>query len=218
MRYYKRNTTNLISMILSIFILFGVLVMVPGVYGSVLSSYCVVLGAFFIFMPLVNATLQNLATRKIYDPQKYFFTLAFNESVIYEWVVCGSAIVLLFFLPNTDLRVLGLPTTIGVVAIWLLVIEGTVLLSKKMTRVEFMADAILVKGLNFFKSAGLSQKTTTGLGIYAYDEFEAYHLMGEKMIILLEDGRGQIAVTLPQDKSVQVIKFLEAKGIGRKEK
>ena len=217
MRYYKRNTTNLISIILSLFMLMGALVMVPGVYGSVLKSYCVVQGAFLIFMPLVNAALQNLAAQKAYDPQKYFFTLAFNESVFYEWVVCLSAIVLLFFIPNTDLRVLGWPMTITVVLAWLAVIGLTTLLTKKLTRVDFMTDSILVRGINFFKSAGLSQKTTTGLGVYTYDEFEGYSLKGEKLMLKLTDGRGQVTVVLPADKSVQVTEYLKAKGVNRKE-
>lgn len=218
MRYYKRNTMNLISMIASIFILFTVLVIVPGGYGNILTSYCIVLGTFLIFMPLLNALIQNLAAKLVYDPQKYFFTLKFNESVIYEWVVCLSAIVLLFFVPNTDLRVLGTSTMLITVTAWLVVAAGTTLASKQFTRVEFLSDTILVRGLNFFKAAGLSQKTTTGLGVYSYDEFEGYSLKDEKLILLLLDGKGQIAVTLPKDKALQVTSFLTAKGITRKEK
>lgn len=217
MRYYKRNTTNLISVILSMFILFGVLVVVPGVYSSVLKSYCVVLGAFLIFMPLVNALFHNLAMKWAYDPQKYFFTLAFKESVLYEWLVCLSAVALLFFIPITDIRVLGWPMTIGVVGAWLLVIGLTTVLSQKLTRIDFMSDLIMVRGINFFKSAGLSQKTTTGLGIYTYDEFEGFSLKENKLVLRLVDGKGQVAVQLPADKSVQVTQYLIAKGILRKE-
>ncbi len=218
MRYYKRNTMNLISLIASIFILFAALVIIPSGYGNVLTSYCIVLGTFFIFTPMLNGLIQNLAAKVVYDPQKYFFTLKFNESVFYEWVVCISAIVLLFFVPNTDLRVLGLSTAMKTVGFWLLVIAGTTWLSKQFTRVEFLSDTILVRGLNFFKAAGLSQKTTTGLGIYAYDEFDGFSLKDEKLIIMLLDGKGQIAVTLPKEKAVQVTSFLTAKGILRKEK
>lgn len=213
MRYYKRNTTNLISVILSVFMLLGIMVLVPGIYGSVLSSYSVILGAFFILMPLVNALLQNFATLKAHDPQKHFFTLAFNESVAYEWIICISAIVLLFFLPNTDLRVLGWPTAIITVLVWIAVAAMTTVLSQKLTRVEFLTDTILVRGVNFFKSAGLSQKTTTGLGVYTYDEFNSFLINGEKMILKLQDGRGQVAVKLPKDKSEQVSSYLTAKGL-----
>ncbi len=213
MRYYKRNTTNLISVILSVFMLFGIMVLVPGVYGSVLSSYCVILGVFFILMPLVNAVLQNLAAMKAHDPQKHFFTLTFNESAIYEWIVCLSAIVLLFFLPSTDLRLLGWSTTFIVVGVWLMVIALTTVLSQKMTRVEFLTDTVLVRGINFFKSAGLSQKTTTGLGVYTYDEFCGFLINDEKLILKLQDGRGQVAVKLPKDKSEQVSSYLTAKGL-----
>lgn len=216
MRQYRRNTTNLISMILSIFILFAVLIVVPGVFDNVFNSYCMVLGAFLIFMPLFNALLQNVAVKMSYDPQKYFFTLAFKESVMYEWVVDLSAIVLLFFVPNTDLRTLGWPMTFSVVFGWMVVIAMTIFLSQKMTKVDFMSDTIMVKGINFFKSAGLSQKTTTGLGIYTYDEFEGFRLNEEKLVLLLTDGRGQVAVALPSDKKVQVTEYLKAKGVIQK--
>lgn len=218
MRYYKRNTMNLISMIASIFILFAILVIIPSGYNSILVSYNIVLGTFFIFMPLLNALFQNLAAKAVFDPQKYFFTLKFNESVWYEMVVCLSAIVLLFFIPNTNIRVLGLPTVLQIVGVWLIVTGMTVRLSKQMTRVEFLSDTILVRGLNFFKAAGLSQKTTTGLGIYSYDEFDGFYLKDEKLTLSLLDGKGQIAVVLPKDKTVQITSFLSAKGILRKEK
>lgn len=216
MRQYRRNTTNLISMILSIFILFAVLIVVPGVFDNVLNSYCMVLGAFLIFMPLFNALLQNVAVKMSYNPQKYFFTLAFKESVVYEWVVNLSAIVLLFFVPNTDLRTLGWPMTIGVVASWMVVIALTIFLTQKLTKIDFMSDTIMVKGINFFKSAGLSQKTTTGLGIYTYDEFEGFRVKEDKLVLLLTDGRGQVAVKLPSDKKVQVTEYLKAKGVIQK--
>lgn len=218
MRYYKRNTMNLISMIASIFILFAVLVMIPAGYGGVLASYSIVLGTFLIFMPLLNALLQNLATNRVFDPQKYFFTLKFNESVGYELVVCLSAMVLLFFVPNTDLRVLGVPTVISTFGMWLAIVGVTIMISQKMTRVEFLSDTILVRGLNFFKAAGLSQKTTTGLGIYSYDEFDGFNLKDEKLTLMLLDGKGQIAVVLPKEKAIQVTSFLKAKGILPKEK
>ncbi len=216
MRQYRRNTTNLISMILSIFILFAVLIVVPGVFDNVLNSYCMVLGAFLIFMPLFNALLQNVAVKLSYNPQKYFFTLAFKESVVYEWVVNLSAIVLLFFVPNTDLRTLGWPMTIGVVTSWMVIIALTIFLTQKMTKIDFMSDTIMVKGINFFKSAGLSQKTTTGLGIYTYDEFEGFRVKEDKLVLLLTDGRGQVAVKLPSDKKVQVTEYLKAKGVIQK--
>lgn len=217
MRYYRRNTTNLISVILSIFALFGLLVAAPGIYGSVLNNYCVVMAAFLLVMPLINGLLQNIAVKQVYDPEKYFFTLKFNESVLYEALVCASAIVLLFFIPATDLRVLGWPITLGVVGLWSLVALGTTWASYQFTQIMFMSDAILVKGFNFFKSAGLSQKTTTGLGVYTYDEFESFILSGEKMIMKLTDGRGQVCVKLPKSLAVQVTQFLVAKGVIRKE-
>ena len=158
MRYYKRNTMNLISVILSIFIVMGVMVMVPGAYSSPVGSYSVILGAFFVLMPLVNALFQNLVMRKVYDPSKYFFTLAFNESVGYEWLVCGSAIVLLFFLPSTDLRPIGFANAAIVVAIWVAIAALTIFISQKFTKVDFLNDTILVKGLNFFKAPGCHRK------------------------------------------------------------
>lgn len=217
MRYYRRNTTNLISVILSIFALFGLLVAAPGIYGSVLNNYCVVMAAFLLVMPLINALLQNMAVKQVYDPEKYFFTLNFNESVLYEALVCASAIVLLFFIPSTDLRVLGWPMTIIIVGIWSAVAAGTTWASYQFTKIMFMSDAILVKGFNFFKSAGLSQKTTTGLGVYTYDEFDSFMLHGDKMVMKLTEGRGQVSVKLPKNLAVQVTQFLVAKGIVRKE-
>lgn len=218
MRYYKRNTINLMAMMVSIFALFAMLVFIPGVYGNIIMSYCVALGTFLIFMPLLNAFMQNAAVKMVYDPQKYFFTLKFKESALYEWVVCLSALVLLFFIPKTDLRLLGWTTAMVVMGVWLLIIAGTIWISQTQTRIEFLNDTILVRGLNFFKAAGLSQKTTTGLGVYAYDEFEGFRLNGDKMILLLNDGKGQIAVELPKDKAVQVTSYLSGKGILRKEK
>lgn len=213
MRYYKRNTMSLISVILSVFIVMGVMVAVPGAYSNPVGVYSVILGAFFILMPLVNALFQNLVIKKVYDPSKYFFTLAFNESVGYEWLVCGSAIVLLFFLPSTDLRPLGLTYAALVVGLWVAIAACTIFISQKMTKVDFLNDTILVKGINFFKSSGLSQKTTTGLGVYTYDEFGSFTVKDEKLVIKLQDGRGQVAVKLPKDKSEQVSKYLVAKGL-----
>ncbi len=218
MRYLKRNTLNLISMIASIFSLFAVLVAIPGGYGNVLISYCIVLSIFLIFMPLLNALLQNMTTKMVYDPQKYFFTLKFNESAGYEWVVCLSAMVLLFFIPNTDLRVLGMGTVLLTIAAWMAVTILTIWASRQFTRVEFLTDTILVRGLNFFKAAGLSQKTTTGLGVYTYEEFDGFRLKEEKLILMLLDGKGQISVVLPKDKAPQVTSYLTAKGVLRKEK
>lgn len=213
MRYYKRNTMNLISVILSVFIVMAVMVMVPGAYDTPAGSYSVILGAFFILMPLINALFQNLVIRQVYDPSKYFFSLDFNESVGYEWLVCGSAIVLLFFLPSTDLRPLGLTNAALIVGLWVAVAAITIFISQKFTKVDFLNDTILVKGINFFKSSGLSQKTTTGLGVYTYDEFSSFTLKDEKLVLKLNDGRGQVAVKLPKEKSEQISKYLVAKGL-----
>lgn len=213
MRYYKRNTMNLISVILSVFIVMAVMVMVPGAYDTPAGSYSVILGAFFILMPLINALFQNLVIRQVYDPSKYFFSLDFNESVGYEWLVCGSAIVLLFFLPSTDLRPLGLTNAALIVGLWVAVAAVTIFISQKFTKVDFLNDTILVKGINFFKSSGLSQKTTTGLGVYTYDEFGSFTLKDEKLVLKLNDGRGQVSVKLPKEKSEQISKYLVAKGL-----
>lgn len=215
MRYYKRNTMNLIAVILSIFAVFGLLVAVPGVYGSPVVNFSLVLGAFFIVMPLVNMLLQNLAVKQVYDQEKYFFSLKFDESKLYEALILGSAVILLYFIPATDLRIYGWPTAIGISIVWSVVGAATVLLSEKLTQIDFQSDTVLVKGCNFFKAAGLTQKTTTGLGVYTYEEFESFVLDDVHLKLLLRDGKGQVSVILPKDKMVQVTQFLVAKGIQR---
>lgn len=215
MRYYRRNTMNLIAVIFSIFAVFGLLVAVPGLYGSPMANFSLVLGAFFIAMPLVNVLLQNMAVKQVADPEKYFFSLRFDESKLYESLILGSAIVLLYFIPATDLRVYGWPVAMGISLVWSVVGAATVLISSKLTHIDFQSDTILVKGLNFFKAAGLTQKTTTGLGVYTYEEFECFALEETHLKLLLKDGKGQVSVLLPKDKSVQVTQFLTAKGIQR---
>lgn len=215
MRYYKRNTMNLIAVILSIFAVFGLLVAVPGIYGSPVVNFSLVLAAFFIVMPLVNMLLQNMAVKQVYDREKYFFSLSFDESKLYEALILASAVILLYFIPATDLRIYGWTMAIGISLCWCLVGALTIWMSTKMTKIDFQSDTILVKGFNFFKAAGLTQKTTTGLGVYTYDEFEHFALEGEHLKLLLKDGKGQISVCLPKDKSVQVTQFLTAKGVVR---
>lgn len=218
LRYYRRNTINLTSVILGIFILFGVAVAVPQIHDNVLYNYSLVLSAFFVVIPFVNMAFQNFMVKRVYDPDKYFFTLAFDESILYEGLVCGSAIVLLFFIPSTDLRALGFLTAATGVAFWSAVAALTTWVSLKATKINFMSDTILIQGFNFFKSAGLTQKTTTGLGVYTYDEFESYRLSDGGMALLLRDGKGQVCVKLPKEKTLPITQFLNAKGISPKVK
>ncbi len=213
LRYYRRNTLNLAAVILGIFVLFGVVVALPQLYTNVVYNYCLVLGAFFLVIPMINMAAQNWMVKRVYDPDKFFFSLAFNESVLYEALVCLSAIVLLFFIPATDLRPLGAGVVMPMVLLWIGVTILTTWLSQRQTHIQFMSDTILVQGLNFFKSAGLTQKTTTGLGVYTYDEFECFSVEENGLTLFLKDGKGQVCTKLPKDKAVAITQFLSAKGI-----
>lgn len=216
MKYYKRNTLTLISILLSCFALLGTLVWVPGVLDIPVWRYHAILITFLLLAPIMNSLMQNLVIFYVRDPDKFFFRASFKEKPVYELIICISAIVLLPLVPGITL-VTGIPfwSTLLYMLLWLVIAGATTVVSYKTVNVDFYSDVVCVSGLNFFKNAGMSQKSMTATGIYEYEEFQDFTVEHNVFTMNLMNNQGHVVFSMAADKINGIAAFLTSKGIER---
>jgi len=174
------------------------------------------LALIIIAFPAFEALVRYFLTKKEYDPGKYFFDIPMNEKYIRQGIYYTLLILVILVVPFVRGQVyLSISQVIMSAIVWLLVSVGMLFVTQKYTRVHFMKDTIIIKGIDLRIEFPMNDPLRTNSGIYGYHAFSGFYIEGTELQMFLKDKEGHIKATLPQDKVQHIIAFLISKEIKR---
>lgn len=186
------------------------------VFASDLNLLNSTLALIIIVFPAVEALVRHILTSKAYDPGKFFFAIDLNESYIRQGFYFIFLIVVIMIVPFVrGSAFLTLPQVIMSALVWTAVSGGLLFITQKQTKVNFMKDAIIVKGIDLRIEFPMNDPIRTNSGIYSFRDFSGFYIEGTKLQMFLKDKQGHIKATLPEDKVQHIIAFLLSKEIYR---
>ncbi|MZQ98859.1 MAG: hypothetical protein GT601_14415 [Acidaminobacter sp.] len=210
MRRLSRSFLATFSVVAALFFVLGSFILVPEPFeNDRLVAWHFALFGFLVFQPLVYITISEALGRQAADLYKFRFSLKTAETPLYDRILNVSVIALTGLVPIFQLDQIEVRIIIASVVMWIVVTEGLLLISSRFSRADFQHDIILVRGLNFRKHYGMSSKAMTTSGIYQYEEFESFTLVGERLTMRLSGTGGRLSLRLPENLAEPVCAYLQ---------
>jgi len=170
---------------------------------------------FIILFSSLQFLFRILITSKHYVTDKLFFTLIMKSSKLKNRTIPYLGAITLFLWPvivSKNISLIKLSNVLNFV-IWILVIEGIVYLSNKYTKIHFMSDGILIRGLDFRIDIPLGDALLNHSGFYTYYDIQSYSIESNCLELVLFNNLGIIQGYITSDKISPVSAFFESKGI-----
>lgn len=170
---------------------------------------------FIIVFSSVQFIYRMILTSKHYVRDKIFFFLDIKPSKIYNRLILYLAVFTLFLWPaiaSKDLSFISIKSIFNLI-IWISIVEILLYISYKHTKIYFMTDGILIRGLDFRIDVPLNDKLTNHSGFYPYYNIQKYSIEKNQLILYLFNTMGTIEGYIPTDKTKPISAFLESKKI-----
>jgi hypothetical protein len=210
MRRLSRSFLATFSFIAAFFFVLGSFILVPEPFeNDRLTAWNFALFAFLVFQPLVYMTINEALSRQVADLYKFRFSLKTAETPLYDRILTVAGMALTGMVPLFQLDRIEPRLIVASVVAWIVITEALLLISSRFARADFQHDIILVRGLNFRKHYGMSSKAMTTSGIYQYEEFESFTLVGERLTLKLAGTGGRLCLRLPENLAEPVCAYLQ---------
>lgn len=170
---------------------------------------------FIIVFPFIQFLLRILITSKYYIKDKLFFPLNMKSSKLYNRMIAYLAAVTLFLWPIITSKNLSLIKFSNIVSfiIWIFMIELLLYISYKYTKINFMSDGILIRGLDFRIDIPMGNELFNHSGFYPYYDIQSYSIKNNCLKLILYNNFGKIEGYISDEKIKPVSAFLESKEI-----
>ncbi len=181
-------------------------------YNLINSTLALIVIAF----PAFESLIRFILTKKDYDPGKYYFDIAMNEKYIRQGLYYALLIIVILIVPFARGQVfLSIPQVIISAIVWFAISGGMLFMTQKFTRVHFMKDGIIIKGIDLRLEFPMNDPIRTNSGIYSFRSFAGFYVEGTQLQIFLKDKQGHIKATLPEDKVQHIIAYMISKEVKR---
>ncbi|SKC51219.1 hypothetical protein [Maledivibacter halophilus] len=170
---------------------------------------------FIIVFSSIQFIFRLILTSKYYIRDKIFFFLDIVPSKIYNRLIFYLGIFILFLWPaiaSKNLSFISIKAIINLI-IWIFITEILLYITYKYTKIHFMTDGILIRGLDFRIDVPLNDKLSNHSGFYPYYNIQKYTVEKNKLILYLYNSTGSIEGYITSDKLKAVAAFLESKKI-----
>lgn len=214
--FKHRSLISIIAFMACITIFSFIMPMSDFVFASDYNLINSTLALIIIVFPAVEALVRYILTSKAYDPGKFFFAVNMNESYIRQGFYYAFLIIVILVVPFVrGSAFLNLAQVAMSAVLWLAVSAILLFITQKQTKVNFMNDAIIIKGIDLRLEFPMNDPIRTNSGIYSFKDFSGFYIEGSKLQLFLKDKQGHINATLPEDKVQHVIAFMLSKEIYR---
>lgn len=214
--FKHRSLVSIIAFMACITIFSFVLPMFDFIFASDLSFINSSLALIIVVFPAFEALVRYIFTAKAYDPGKYFFDVPMREKYIRQGLYFSLLVIVILVVPFVRGSIFITATQTSLSAfIWLLASVGMLFITQKYTRINFMKDSIIIKGIDLRIEFPMNDPIRTNSGIYSYRDFSGFFVEGHQLQLFLKDKQGHVKATLPQDKVQHIIAFLISKDIKR---
>lgn len=178
---------------------------------------------FFLFV-VVFSTIQLifrlLVTSKHYIKDKLFFSLNMTPAKIYNRTIMYLVAITFFLWPvivSRDLSLIKLSAIINLL-LWILIIELLLYISTKYTKIHFLSDGVLVRGLDLRMDVPLGENIFNHSGFYPYYDIQNYSIRSNTLKLILYNNRGTLEAYVTDDRIKPISAFFESKKIGNIDK
>lgn len=170
---------------------------------------------FVIVFSFVQFVFRNLITSKHYIKDKIFFSITLKPSRLYSRMISYFVVITLFLWPVIASKKFSNVTLESMLnlLIWALVVEILLYISYKYTKIYFMTDGILVRGLDFRIDIPLNDGISNHSGFYSYYDIQKYTVDNNSLKLILYNSRGIIEGHITDERIKPVAAFLESKEI-----
>lgn len=214
--FKHRSLISIIAFMACITIFSFVMPQFDFIFATDLNLLNSTLALIIVIFPGVEALVRHFMTSKAYDPGKFFFSVTMNENYTRQGVYYAILIAVILIMPFARGSVYVTLTQVIISTIfWLFVSAGLLLITQKKTKVHFMNDAIIIKGIDLRLEFPLNDPIRSNSGIYTFRDFAGFYVEGADIQLFLKDKQGHIKASLPQDKVQHIIAFLLSKEIKR---
>lgn len=170
---------------------------------------------FIIVFACVQFIFRFLITSKHYIKDKLFFSIDMKPSKLYSRMISYFAVITIFLWPviaSKDLSVITVGSILNLL-IWVLVIEIMLYISYRYTKIYFMTDGILLRGLDFRIDIPLNDGLLNHSGFYPYYQIQNYTIYNNYLKLVLYNSSGIIEGCISDERIKPVAAFLESKEI-----
>lgn len=170
---------------------------------------------FIIVFSFVQFLFRIFMTSKHYIKDKIFFSINLKPSRLYSRMISYFAVITLFLWPvitSKDFSTITLGSIFNLL-IWVLVVEFLLYISYRYTKIYFMTDGILVKGLDFRIDIPLNDGISNHSGFYPYYDIQKYTIDNNFLKLILYNSSGMIEGYITDERIKPVAAFLESKEI-----
>lgn len=174
---------------------------------------------FFLFVVVFSSiqfVFRILITSKYYIKDKLFFSLNMVPSKINNRTIMYLIALTFYLWPvivSKDLSLIKLSNTFNFL-IWIIVIELLIYVSIKYTKIHFMSDGVLIRGLDFRMDVPLGENLFNHSGFYSYHDIQNYSIEKNTLKLILYNNRGVIQGYISEERIKPVSAFFESKKIG----
>jgi hypothetical protein len=171
---------------------------------------------FVVVFSLIQFLYRAILTSKHYIKDKVFFSINMKKSKLYSRVISYIAIILLFMWPVIASKNLSSNITIGSMInllVWIVIIEIIPFISYKYTKIYFMTDGILIRGMDFRIDIPLNPEIFNHSGFYPYYDIQQYSIHNNYLRLSLYNNSGVIEGYIPNERIKPIAAFLESKKI-----
>lgn len=214
--FKHRSLISIIAFMACITIFSFVMPLSDFVFASDLNLLNSTLALIVVIFPAVEALVRHYLTSKAYDQGKFFFAIEMDERYIRQGIYYALLIIVILVIPFVRGSIfLTLPQVVASSFFWLAVSAGMLSITQKKTKVHFMSDAIIIKGIDLRLEFPMNDPIRTNSGIYTFRDFAGFYIEGTKIQMFLKNKQGHIKAVLPEDKVQHIIAFLLSKEIKR---
>ncbi len=174
---------------------------------------------FFLFVIVFSSiqfVFRILITSKYYIKDKLFFSLNMTPSKINTRTIMYLIAVTFYLWPvivSKNLSLIKLSNTINFL-IWIIVIELLLYVTTRYTKIHFMSDGVLIRGLDFRMDVPLGENIFNHSGFYPYHDIQNYSIKNNTLKLILYSNRGAIQGYISEERIKPVSAFFESKRIG----
>ncbi len=166
-----------------------------------------------VIFPVIQAVMRHVEIKPHYIAERLYFKAESGEKYIQQralyYVIVLLSHFFLYLKPG-----LPIPTEAYIWAvIWIVVLEISLFITHRTTRVYLMSDGIIIKGFDLRMDIPLSDPLISHSGVYSYDNFDTFEVKGRRITLQMPGKIGRIQMILPTEKVVPLSGFLSAKGL-----
>ncbi|RKD25268.1 hypothetical protein SAMN02745883_01553 [Caminicella sporogenes DSM 14501] len=172
--------------------------------------------SFVIIFSLVQSLVRIFITSKYYIKDKILFSLKLSPSKLYNRLVFYFQLIAMSIIPlikNNSFNNFSFSLLIFNFTIWITIIELFLYISYKYTKVYFMTDGILIRGLDLRMDLPINDDIRSHSGFYPYFDIENFTIKNNILKLQIYGNRGYIEVIIPSDKIKHIKTYLESKKI-----